>query len=359
MGDLNNNQICTYSNILNDHDPLQVGCLMGEFPLVSVIVPVFNGAEYIGGCLQSILQQNYPRIEIIVVDDASTDNSANILTGFGDRITVITHSRNKGISAARNSGTKICSGKYIAYLDMDDRWHPSKLSLTIKSLAENPDHLVVFSDFLRFEYSDGQFLPLSNSQINSFFYTHLKGHKFKDIKAHRITRNAIFRLLLEGYPIYPSTITVHRSMINYVGAWCEDVAVPKGVEDFEYTLRCARKTDFLYLDLNLTYIGRHSNNVSSDMIIQLQNNLIVIDYHLKNISYTDDEIYTINYYKGRRLCGLGWNMIARKNYKSAVVYYGRAMFISQVFMHAFPRWIYSLLKWMLSVLLGNRLGREL
>ena len=100
--------------------------------LVSVIIPNYNGSEYIRECLESVFEQDYNNLEVIVVDDGSKDSSLEVLSGFSERIKVISQP-NLGSSAARNAGILASSGDLIAFLDSDDYWLPTKIS---KQVAE-------------------------------------------------------------------------------------------------------------------------------------------------------------------------------------------------------------------------------
>ena len=104
--------------------------------LASVIVPVYNGENYLENTLQSIFNQDYQPIEVIVVDDGSTDNSAKIAGSFKN-IRYI-YQTNQGPSAARNAGINISQGEFISFLDADDLWVPDKLSLQINYLLSHP-----------------------------------------------------------------------------------------------------------------------------------------------------------------------------------------------------------------------------
>jgi GT2 family glycosyltransferase len=90
-------------------------------PLFSVIIPAFNRATLIGQTLQSVLSQEAPDLEVIVVDDGSTDGTPDVVRGFGDRVKLL-HQENKGPGAARNLGLKAATGEYVAFLDSDDIW---------------------------------------------------------------------------------------------------------------------------------------------------------------------------------------------------------------------------------------------
>ncbi|ASV76489.1 Putative glycosyl transferase [Thermogutta terrifontis] len=95
-------------------------------PRISVVIPVYNGAKYLREALASVMEQTYKPFEIIVVDDGSTDGSADIAKSFAENIIVLSQA-NRGESAARNLGINAASGDWIAFLDADDIWHPKKL----------------------------------------------------------------------------------------------------------------------------------------------------------------------------------------------------------------------------------------
>ena len=99
--------------------------VMGQ-PLISCIVPVFNGERYLREALDSIFAQTYQKLEVIVVDDGSTDGTATVVAGFGDRVCSLWQP-NHGPAAARNLGLDIARGDYVAFLDADDLWHSEKL----------------------------------------------------------------------------------------------------------------------------------------------------------------------------------------------------------------------------------------
>jgi glycosyltransferase involved in cell wall biosynthesis len=106
--------------------------------LVSVIIPNYNYERYLGETLDSVLAQTYQEIEIIVVDDGSKDGSRAILESYGERITPI-FQKNAGVSAARNNGVAASSGEYIAFLDADDAWLPSKIEKQVARFINEPD----------------------------------------------------------------------------------------------------------------------------------------------------------------------------------------------------------------------------
>ncbi|MBN2707167.1 MAG: glycosyltransferase family 2 protein, partial [Deltaproteobacteria bacterium] len=116
-------------------------------PLVSVVIPTFNRAQPLLRAVASVLDQTYPRLQIIVVDDASTDASAALLTKcFGNRIELLRLPRNRGVSHARNRGITFSRGDFIALLDSDDLWAPEKIERQLAFMRENPEFLLSQTD---------------------------------------------------------------------------------------------------------------------------------------------------------------------------------------------------------------------
>jgi glycosyltransferase involved in cell wall biosynthesis len=111
-----------------------------DAPRISVIIPAFNRAALIGGAINSVLQQTLEDWELIVVDDASVDDLPGALEKFtDDRIRLERHSSNRGVSAARNTGLAAARGRYVAFLDSDDHWLPTKLEKQVRVLENDPD----------------------------------------------------------------------------------------------------------------------------------------------------------------------------------------------------------------------------
>jgi glycosyltransferase involved in cell wall biosynthesis len=108
-------------------------------PLVSVIIPTYNRAKFLPAAIDSVLTQTYGQVELIIVDDGSTDDTDQVLSSYGDRIRVLKQ-QNAGPAIARNRGIGVATGDIIAFLDSDDQWLPSKLERQVESLkAAGPD----------------------------------------------------------------------------------------------------------------------------------------------------------------------------------------------------------------------------
>lgn len=115
-------------------------------PLVSVIIPVYNGEKFIATTLRSVIHQSYSNWEIIIINDGSTDNTLNIVSDLKDPRIKIISQNNSGVSASRNAGIGSANGNYLAFLDADDFWHKNNLEKKISFLENNPDIDFVFSD---------------------------------------------------------------------------------------------------------------------------------------------------------------------------------------------------------------------
>jgi len=111
-------------------------------PLVSVIVPVYNGEFFLAGAVENIRRQDYNPVEIIIVDDGSTDNTAKIAGHFENEV-ICVHQENRGPAAARNKGLQKARGDVISFLDVDDLWSENKLSLQLTLFTEVPSLEIV------------------------------------------------------------------------------------------------------------------------------------------------------------------------------------------------------------------------
>ena len=119
-------------------------------PLVTVIIPVYNASLYLPQALDSVFAQTHARMEVIVIDDGSTDNTAKLMAGYADR-TVYIKQKRSGPSKARNRGITEAKGLYTAFLDADDTWFPHKLEKQLKALQRDSGAALVYSrsvDFL-------------------------------------------------------------------------------------------------------------------------------------------------------------------------------------------------------------------
>ena len=115
-------------------------------PRVSIVLPSYNHEKYVRECIQSALDQTYQDFEIIITDDGSTDGTVNVIKEFDDsRIQLYTHTENEGACNAINNCIKKAAGEYIAVLNSDDAWEPTKLEKQVKYLDSHPEIGAVFT----------------------------------------------------------------------------------------------------------------------------------------------------------------------------------------------------------------------
>jgi len=122
---------------------------------ISVVIPVFNGANYIVEAIDSVLAQSPAPLEIIVVDDGSTDDTPSVVGTFGPPVTYH-RQENRGTSAARNLGAALATGELLAFLDADDLWAPRKLALQLAAMADDPRLEIVFGHVQEFFHTPMQ-----------------------------------------------------------------------------------------------------------------------------------------------------------------------------------------------------------
>jgi glycosyltransferase involved in cell wall biosynthesis len=111
---------------------------MAEKPIISVIMPVFNTEKYVAEAITSVLDQTYKNIELICIDDASTDGTLKVLQSFGDKIKILNNDKNSGIATSRNNGIRVAKGAFLALMDADDIWKPTKLEKQMEQFLDNP-----------------------------------------------------------------------------------------------------------------------------------------------------------------------------------------------------------------------------
>jgi glycosyltransferase involved in cell wall biosynthesis len=119
-----------------------------EAPDISVVIPVHNGERYLAECIQSVLDQNHPALELLVIDNGSTDGTADVARAFSS--IRYFHLPGKGLSKALNHGLEQCRGAFLAFLDADDLWPPNRLAVQLDVLARSPAVELVFGHVEQF-----------------------------------------------------------------------------------------------------------------------------------------------------------------------------------------------------------------
>jgi len=207
-------------------------------PLVSAIVPCHNAGTFVREAVESIIRQGYQNIQIIVVDDGSTDDSVDQLDGFADRISLI-RQRNSGPASARNAGLRVAKGDYVAFLDADDAWHPRKIEVQLRHLLAHPACGIVYGRWLEWRCSaDGGWTKPSWPQDDLDSPTTLQNE----------SGWLYLKLLLESV-IHTSSVMFRSDVIRKAGMF--DETLRKG-QDLDYWLRASRISPIHKLDSTLS-----------------------------------------------------------------------------------------------------------
>jgi glycosyltransferase involved in cell wall biosynthesis len=135
-------------------------------PFISVVIPLYNKENYIKDTIESVLDQSFTDYELLIIDDCSTDNSKRVASQFADsRISIVTHSTNKGLSASRNTGIQNAAADYIAFLDADDLWKPNFLSEIHQLITDFPEASLFATNYEEIIITN-MIIPPANSTQN-------------------------------------------------------------------------------------------------------------------------------------------------------------------------------------------------
>ncbi|MFH1851114.1 MAG: glycosyltransferase [Candidatus Neomarinimicrobiota bacterium] len=195
---------------------------LNQFPEVAVIIPCRNVAGVVSRCLGGVLAQDYPpeKIRIIAIDDGSTDSTATIIAGFGDRIKLLRHESNRGLAAARNSGIKATDAEFLAFLDSDMVVRPDWLKVLLPEFADSTVIGVIGDSQLPSEST--------TNRLDRYFYSNWRGARKTDAD-----RPIDFR-----YFLFHNTI-VRRTALVQAGLFDETITTYGG-EDTDLAIRLYR-----------------------------------------------------------------------------------------------------------------------
>jgi glycosyltransferase involved in cell wall biosynthesis len=210
-------------------------------PKVSVIIPTYNCAHYLEQAIESAMNQTYDDLEIIVIDDGSTDDTSQVVRKYEASIKYI-RQENRGLPAARNHAIKSSLGELIALLDADDWWEPSKLAEQVPILVEDTELCLVYSD-LEVVYDDGSITPsfLSSRPLAASGY--------------------VFDQLLQSGFILPSTVLLRRTCLEEVGMFDEAM---RSHEDIDLWLRMCQRWKVTLVRKPLTHRRQGTANMTSN-----------------------------------------------------------------------------------------------
>ncbi|MBC7360387.1 MAG: glycosyltransferase family 2 protein [Desulfacinum sp.] len=227
--------------------------MSASLPLVSVVIPAYNAAWCVERAIRSVLGQDYPHVEIIVVDDGSTDETPRILGRYENQVRVI-RKENGGLSSARNAGIAAARGDYVAFLDADDFWFPQKLSRQMSLMAADP--ALGFSSTAAIVVTEGG-TPLS---------------VWRCPEEGPCLTTVIFSRL-SAVPGSGSGVVVQRRLFDRVGLFDERL---RSVEDVDMWLRLSSVTAYACLDEPLVVVVRHGSGMSRNGKVMREATLAVL-----------------------------------------------------------------------------------
>lgn len=214
-----------------------------EAAVVSIVIPCYNQAHFLPESVESVLAQTYPHIETVVVDDGSSDNTAEV-AGRYERVRCV-RQNNQGLSGARNTGFRVSRGDYIMFLDADDRLTPTAVEAHLRCFATNPE-----AGF-----------AVGSIDLISKEGSYLRSPRWPDLSA-----NHYEQLLKASHVANTIAVMFRRSVLQTVGEF--DTSLPAS-EDYDMLLRVARSFPGVHHQEVVAQYRRHSSNMSRNGVLML------------------------------------------------------------------------------------------
>lgn len=241
-------------------------------PTVSVIIPCFNAPETLQETIESVLRQTYSEVELVAIDDGSTDDTLERLRAFDDsRLTVLANEENRGIPATRNEGLQHAEGRYVCFLDQDDLWFSRKLEVQLEKITNNSDIGVVYSSFYTIDESGRPFaLRVSEPATDS-----------RQDAALGCYHSAV---------VFPNTTKLYRKeCFDAVGALDESLY---GSDDHDLDIRILSETDYVYehIDTPLALKRQIGDNAGQNYERMLGDELTLAEKHANRFANPGKEL---------------------------------------------------------------------
>ena len=281
---------------------------MNNPPLVSIVIPTYNHAPMLQRALATVVEQTYQNWNAIVVNNFSTDNTLEVVAAFNDPRIQCVNFRNHGvIGASRNEGIALATGQYVAFLDSDDTWFPTKLEKCVEILESGSD-LVCHAEYWIDESGKSRLVAYGPSEAATHHNLIYKGNRIST--SATVVRTALLKEV-HGFDVSPELIST---------------------EDYDLWIRLAAKSNkFAFISEPLGEYHRHDNNVSANIEKHLAAELAILEKHFSANTRFE-------------------NMIARRRRK-ALAYYGAGRSLHRTRKHflALQKYFHSLVVWPISL----------
>lgn len=280
-------------------------------PTVSVIIPTHNRADYLTEAIESVLNQTYKDVEIIIVDDGSTDDTQERLKRYGDKIRY-EYMENGGPARARNEGMRLAKGRYIAFLDSDDLYYPYKLELQAGLLDGRKDVGLVCTELSAINdervldelhlknYHRAAFLDPEESAYEKIYPESFPlagaGPELEKWKERRVYVGDVFERYYDELILSTNTVMFRRSLLEAIGFQHEPY---RYFEDYDFVLRMTKSHRVAFIDVPTYKLRYHKGQISTtrnkpngtEILIQKHLNLIEI---AERHGLRDEEFYALN-----------------------------------------------------------------
>lgn len=250
-----------------------------QTPLVSVIIPTHNDEAFIAASVESVLKQSYDKLELIVINDGSSDGTLAQLESINDPRLSVTSTPNQGVAAARNLGIEAASGSIVCFLDGDDLWDSNKLALDVEIFVSHPEINCIFSDLRRFESDTGRLLARQFQFMPELETLHQTS--ILDGKAYRIEDPAFLQLIqLNEFPTMLQSMAFRKSALDGI-LFSEPVRDAAGRllfdEISDFGLRVFLNGGVAWHKGVMAQIRRHPQNMSAlvESIVLAKQNMLV------------------------------------------------------------------------------------
>jgi glycosyltransferase involved in cell wall biosynthesis len=291
-------------NILENKQP-------GNLPLISVIIPAYNAEAFIGETLESVLVQTYRHIEILVIDDGSQDETANIVRSFAERDSrvCLIQQPNAGVVLSRNRGIQLAKGELIAPLDADDVWMPENLEKQVLCMIRSEPSVGVV-------YSWSFDIDEQSNPMGKFHAYTIEGSVYGTLLCHFFLSNA-------------SSSLIRKTCLEKVGLYRTQKDLPQGCEDWELYLRLAEFYQFKAVPQFLVGYRKHLNGMTNNTEVMAKFLSLIWEQTLKKYPYIPKFVYQIS--NSSFFLYLSWQGEILRQYQSSSFWWYQALKIGQIF----------------------------